>query len=85
VITSALYGASALGCWATGVIFLRAWRRSFDRLLLAFSIAFGILGLQYFIIAVAAIGSELRPYVFAIRLVAFALILIGIADKNRGR
>ena len=41
MITSALYGASAMGCLAVAIVFLRHWRRSLDRLFIAFAAAFG--------------------------------------------
>jgi hypothetical protein len=83
MIIPALYGAATLGCAALAVIFLRHWRRSSDRLLLMFAGAFLVLAIQYAIIGVTPIGGEWRPYVYAIRLVAFALILFAIIDKNR--
>ena len=51
--------------------------------LAAFAAAFGILALDYGVIAVATIGAEWRPYVFGVRLVAFGLILVGVVQKNR--
>lgn len=84
MIISALYGASAMGSLAVATIFLRYWRRSFDRLFAAFSAAFAILGLDYAVLALASFGAEWRPYVFGVRLVAFGLILLGIFEKNRG-
>jgi hypothetical protein len=82
-MVSALYGASAMGSIIVALIFFTHWRRSVDRLFLLFAWAFAILGVQYFVIAVTALGSEWQPYVFAIRLVAFLLILFAIAGKNQ--
>ena len=83
MIVGALYGASAMGCLAVAVIFLRHWRRSLDSLFAAFAAAFGILALDYAVMAVATVGAEWRPYVYGVRLVAFGLILMGVAQKNR--
>ena len=83
MIISALYGASAMGCMGVATIFLRYWRRSFDRLFLAFAAAFAILSVDYAVLAVATVGAEWRPYVYGVRLVAFGLILFGVVEKNR--
>ena len=72
-----------MGCLAVAIVFLRHWRRSLDRLFIAFAAAFGILALDYAVLAVTTVGAEWRPYVFGVRLVAFGLILFGVIDKNR--
>ena len=82
-MVDALYGASAMATLAAALVFLRHWRRSLDRFFLLFAAAFGILAVQYSIIAVTAVGAELRPYVYGVRLLAFGLIVYAIAEKNR--
>jgi hypothetical protein len=72
-----------MGCLAVAIVFLRHWRRSLDRLFIAFAAAFGILALDYAVLAVTMVGAEWRPYVFGVRLVAFGLILFAVIDKNR--
>jgi len=72
-----------MGCLAVAIVFLRHWRRSLDRLFIAFAAAFGILAVDYAVLAVTMVGAEWRPYVFGVRLVAFSLILFGVIDKNR--
>jgi hypothetical protein len=72
-----------MGCLAVAIVFLRHWRRSLDRLFIAFAAAFGILALDYAVLAVTRVGAEWRPYVFGVRLVAFGLILFAVIDKNR--
>jgi hypothetical protein len=84
-MVGALYGASAMASLAVGLVFLRHWRQTTDRLFLMFAAAFGILAVQYSIIAVTALGAELRPYVYGVRLLAFGLIVYAIAEKNRAR
>lgn len=76
-------GVTAAGCAIAGLFFLRFWRDSRDRLFLAFSLAFWILGVGYAVLALVAVATESRVYVFLARLLAFGLILAGIADKNR--
>jgi hypothetical protein len=83
VIVSAMYGAVTMGCAVVGLIFLRHWRDSYDRLFLLFALAFGILAVDYAVLAMVAFGGEWRPYVFGVRVIAFGLILYGIYEKNR--
>ena len=78
-----LNGVTAAGCAIAGLVFLRLWRESNDRLFLAFSLAFWILAVDYAVLGVVAFAAESRVYVFLVRLPAFGLILAGIVDKNR--
>ncbi len=65
------------------LIFLRLWRQARDRLFVFFSGSFFLLGLNYLVLTFNARESELRPYLYLIRLAAFILIIVGILDKNR--
>lgn len=78
-----LLGACAMACAAIGLFFLRFWRRSRDRLFLLFAVAFWILGLNRLGLAAVDTTSESRMYLYGVRLAAFVLILVAIADKNR--
>lgn len=78
-----LSGAVAFGFFVCGLFFLRFWRRTHDELFLAFALAFGLLGLGQSIVALANIPTEERGSLYLIRLLAFAVILIGILRKNR--
>jgi hypothetical protein len=78
-----LYGASAMGCTGVGLFFFRFWRRSFDRLFLLFALAFWLLALDRTVLGLVSFATEWRPYVFFIRLGAFALIIYAIVEKNR--
>ena len=80
-----LSGAITLGFLVAGLFFLRFWRRTGDRLFLAFAIAFGLLGFGQGVQALANIPEEERSYIFLIRLAAFLLILGAIAYKTRRR
>ena len=82
-IVTALQAATAMGSALVSVMFLRYWRDSYDRLFLMFALAFAILAADYLVLAVVALATEWRVYVFGVRLMAFALILYGIVDKNR--
>ncbi len=85
MIAEFLYGAGAMGCWVAGLFFWRYWRQSRDRLFLLFSLAFWILLLERSVMGLWVAATEWREYVFLLRLLAFCLILYGIADKNRKR
>ncbi|HSI35720.1 MAG: DUF5985 family protein [Phycisphaerae bacterium] len=75
-------GVVAMGCFVAGLFFLRFWRRTGDRLFLIFGVAFWVLGANW--LALAFIDAdEVRTWLYAVRLVAFVLILWGIVDKNR--
>lgn len=78
-----LLGAvSALSVVAT-LFFVRYWRVTRDRFFLWFAVAFGLLAVNWGAVAMTAPMSESRHWVYVIRLLAFLLILAGIADKNR--
>jgi uncharacterized protein DUF5985 len=78
-----LRGALFLGCVVAALFFVRFYRQTQDRLFLLFAAAFGVLGFNWVTLAFYRVADETRHYAFAVRLVAFALILWGIVDKNR--
>jgi hypothetical protein len=81
--TSFLQGVVAMGCAVAGLLFLRFWRDSRDRLFLHFALAFWTMGFSYTLLGLIAFATEWRVYVFALRLLAFCLIIAGILEKNR--
>lgn len=78
-----LSGAVAFGFFVCGLFFLRFWRRTLDPLLLSFAIAFALLGVGQSLASLANIPTEERAPIFLFRLVAFAVIILAIARKNR--
>lgn len=74
-------GALTAGYLVAALFFLRFRRESGDRLFAIFSAAFALLALQRF--ALFFYGAEMGLWVYTLRLVAFALILFAIIDKNR--
>ena len=74
-----LWGATAMGCWAVGLIFFRSWRFTDDR----FFAAFWILAVHWVALSVVGAVDETRHYFYAIRLLGFLFVLVAIADKNR--
>ena len=77
-----LAGAVTLGYAVAAVFFLRFWRKTGDRLFLAFAAAFVLLALNQVLASVLEFGDERTPYVYSLRVLGFVLILWAIVDKN---
>ena len=80
-----LQTVSATAAAAAGLFFFRFWRESGDRLFAFFGAAFWVLALSWILLALIAPADETLPYVYAIRLLAFLLMIGGMVDKNRSR
>lgn len=78
-----LAGAVTFGFILASLFFLRFWRKTADRLFLAFASAFFLLGLGQALLALANVPVEERSWLYLIRLAAFAIILVAILGKNR--
>jgi hypothetical protein len=77
-----LAGAVTLGYFIAGVFFLRFWRKTWDRLFLAFAVAFALLAVNQAIATFLEAGDERTVYAYALRVLGFLLILWAIVDKN---
>jgi hypothetical protein len=77
-----LAGAATLGYLAAAMFFVRFWRRTSDRLFLAFSAAFALLAVNQVLAMLLEAGDERTPFVYSLRVLGFALILWAIVDKN---
>jgi hypothetical protein len=77
-----LSGAVTLGFLVAATFFLRFWRRTHDRLFVAFAAAFLLLALNQALAAFLGAGDELTPYTYVLRVLGFVLILLAIVDKN---
>ena len=84
-LIAALQIVAATAGWTVGLFFFRFWRDTGDRLFLLFGSAFWLLSLTWLLLALLDPAAETRPYVYAIRLVAFGLIIAATIDKNRLR
>lgn len=80
-----LSGAISMACLTIALFFLRFWRQTGDRLFVAFAAAFGLLMVERLMLANISASHELAPYIYTVRLVAFALIMAAVVDKNRRR
>ena len=72
-------------CGVVGAFFMKFFRRTHDRLFLAFAIAFWMLGLNWLLLAFTRRDERGDAILYLIRLAAFVLILIAILDKNRSK
>jgi hypothetical protein len=82
VLVDFLSGAVTLGFLVAAVFFLRFWRRTRDRLFIAFAAAFVLLALNQALAAFLGAGDELTPYTYLLRVLGFVIILVAIVDKN---
>ena len=80
-----LSGAVTIGYLAGGAFFFRFWRRTGERLFGAFGIAFVLLALNQVASWYLEAGDERTLYAYALRVLAFLLILAAIVDKNISR
>ena len=83
-LTQFMLGAIVMACAAAGLFFLRFWRKTRDRLFAIFAVAFWVLGLNWLALAFTR-ADEVRTALYAVRFLAFLVILLGILDKNRSR
>jgi len=83
VLNNLISGAIVMGYVTAGMFFARFWKQSRDRLFLFFALAFFVLGAQRLALALTSEIIEDTLWFYVVRLLAFVLILIGIADKNR--
>jgi hypothetical protein len=76
-------GGAMLACAACGLIFLRSWKNTADRLFLLFALAFFFMSLERWVLVSVSPENEFRFYVYTIRMISFVLIAIAIVEKNR--
>jgi hypothetical protein len=82
-MTAFLSGAVTLAFFISAAFFARFWRKTRDRLFLAFAVAFGLFGLNQGIGYVLSVVSEPYSVVYVLRVLGYLLILAAILDKNR--
>lgn len=84
-LTPVLQGATAALACVAGLFFWGFWRRTRDRFFVFFALSFWIESANRLHLGLSAQMGEDAPLNYAVRLVAYALILIAIWDKNRPR
>jgi hypothetical protein len=81
-----LAGAVTLGYLVAAGFFLSFWRKTADRLFLAFAAAFTLFALNQLLVAAFLVVIEPNSLVYALRVLGFLIIIAAIVDKNvRGR
>ena len=77
-----LSGAVTFAYIVASMYFVKFWRRTADRLFLAFALAFALLALNQLAVFLLGVGDERYTYAYILRVLGFALILLAIIDKN---
>jgi hypothetical protein len=80
-----LSGAVTLGFLIAAVFFLRFWRRTRDRFVLAFAAAFLLLAANQALAQWLGAADERVMYTYLLRVLGFVIILAAIVDKNTGK
>ena len=78
-----LLGAIAMANLVAGLFFLRFWQQSRDRFFMLFAASFLLETVNRAALALSAQPNDGTPIFYGVRLIAFVLILVAIADKNR--
>lgn len=76
-------GGTIVAAAVVALFFFRYWRLTRDRLFAMFAAGFLTFAVSRVILAFLDEDDEGRVFVYAFRLIAFALILAAIIDKNR--
>lgn len=77
-----LAGAVTLGYAIAGVCFLKFWRKTRDRLFLAFAIAFWLFACNTLLATLVNAQDDRAAYTYLLRVLGFVLILTAIVGKN---
>lgn len=84
-LNTLLSGAIGAGSLVVALFFLRFWRTTRDRFFLFFAMSFALEAINRLMLGFLSGATEDRPGYYLIRLLAYALILMAIIDKNRPR
>lgn len=76
-------GAVIMGNVIAAVFFVKFWRRTDDRLFLAFAAAFLLMGLVPLLTNLMEVPREEQSPFYLIRLAAFLIIICAIVAKSR--
>jgi hypothetical protein len=80
-----LLGVIVTASLTAGLFFLKFWRQTRDVLFLGFAAAFLIEGFNRATFLLLERPDEGKPSIYAVRLLAFLLLLAAIVYKNRRR
>ncbi|MEJ6789102.1 DUF5985 family protein [Brevundimonas sp. BR2-1] len=76
-------GAVIMGHVIAALFFVKFWRRTGDRLFLAFAAAFLLMGLVPLLTTLMQVPREEQSPFYLIRLIAFLIIICAIVAKSR--
>jgi hypothetical protein len=82
ILLDYIAGAVTVAFLVASGFFLRFWRKTSDRLFLAFAAAFLLLALNQGIATFLTAGDERQAYAYVLRVLGFVLILWAVIDKN---
>ena len=82
-LNTLMLGGIAVGSFVAGLFFLRYWLSSGDRFFLYFMLSFWIEAGNRVDMGLSDRLDEVTPVHYSVRLLAYALILLAIWDKNR--
>jgi hypothetical protein len=82
-VNNFISGAIMMACWVAGLFFLRFWRETRDRFFAMFALSFWLLASERVILVMLDPIDETRTFVYLIRSLAFAVIVLAVVDKNR--
>lgn len=83
ISTDLLSGMVIMGYALAALFFARFWKRTGDRLFLAFSAAFVLLAVGPLLMIWLEVPREEQSPFFLIRLAAFSLIILAVVGKSR--
>jgi hypothetical protein len=75
-------GMTAMGFATAALFFLRFWRRTGDMLFAIFAVSFLLFALNQALSILAISDREEQGWVFLLRLIGFALLLVAILHKH---
>jgi hypothetical protein len=85
MIDGFLLGLVVMAELVAAAYFFRFWRRTRDRLFLAFAASFFIEAINRSSVLFLDDPATGNPIIYSVRLLSYLLILAAIADKNRKR
>ena len=77
-----LSGMATMGFLVGSLFFMRFWRRTGDRLFLAFGAAFLLFAVNQTLVALSAYAREDQSLFYLLRFAGFALLVGAIVGKN---
>lgn len=78
-------GAIIMGYAVAALFFLKFWRRTRDRLFLAFAVAFLLMAMTPLLTIVMQVPREEQSPFYLLRLLAFLVIILAVVAKSAAR